>query len=226
MKRIIQLSLFLILFVNSGYAQKNIKEASFVDVQKEIPSIVLDMRYYGELNFIGKPIDGYLKPIALLTKKSVEKLKKVQLALKEENLGIKIFDAYRPQRAVDHFVRWAKDEKDTLMKQAYYPNVCKKDLFKLEYIAAKSGHSRGSTLDLTLINLETNEPLDMGSSYDFFGEISWPFNNSITPAQKHHRLVLRKVMVENGFKPYKCEWWHFTLKNEPFPDTYFDFPVE
>ena len=226
MSRFVHLYIVFLFYGFSSFGQIVIRPKSFVDIQKEIPSIILDIRYFGENNFIGKPIDGYSKPIAILTKDAVDKLKMVQLQLKERNLGLMVYDAYRPQRAVDHFVRWAKDEKDTLMKAMFYPSVAKKDLFKLEYIAEKSGHSRGSTLDVTLIKLDSGEPLDMGSSYDFFDKISWPFNNSITPDQMQNRLLLRKLMVENNFKPYQCEWWHFTLKHEPYPDTYFNFLVE
>jgi len=199
---------------------------SFEEVEKVIPSIKLEVRYYGNHNFIGKRIDGYLKPKVFLTKEALVQLKKVQEDLKEFDLGMKIYDAYRPQRAVDHFVTWANDEKDTLMKQEFYPNVQKKNLFKLDYIASKSGHSRGSTVDLTLISLRTGEQLDMGSPYDFFGKISWPFHKSISKEQKAHRMLLRTLMISNGFKPYVCEWWHFTLEKEPFPNTYFDFEIK
>jgi D-alanyl-D-alanine dipeptidase len=212
--------------IGVSYCQNNVKPDSFKEIQKEIPSIELDIRYFGNHNFIGIPIEGYLQPIALLTKEALEKLKNVQKQLELQNLGLKIFDGYRPQRAVNHFVRWAKNEKDTLMKAEFYPAVAKKDLFRLDYIAAKSGHSRGSTVDLTIINLDSRIPLDMGSPYDYFDTISWPFEKSITPKQQSNRLLLRKVMVENNFKPYQSEWWHFTLKNEPYPITYFDFLVE
>jgi D-alanyl-D-alanine dipeptidase len=141
-------------------------------------------------------------------------------------LGLKIFDAYRPQSAVDHFVRWSKNEKDTLMKAEFYPEIDKKDLFKLGYIAAKSGHSRGSTVDVTLVQLETGKELDMGSSYDFFGKASWPFDRSAIGIIRKNRLLLRGLMLKNDFKPYQSEWWHFTLKEEPYPTTYFNFPVE
>ena len=217
------LSFFLFSF---SYSQIDVRPEAFVEIQKEIPNIELEIRYFGSHNFIGSPIDGYKKPIALLTKEAVKKLKIVQKKLNDEGLGLKIYDAYRPQRAVDHFVRWAKDENDTLMKKEFYPTVAKKDLFRLEYIAEKSGHSRGSTVDVTLIYLDSGKELDMGSPYDFFDKISWPFEKSISKDQQSNRLLLRKVMVENNFKPYKCEWWHFTLKNEPYPNTYFDFLVE
>ncbi len=199
---------------------------SFDEVINVIPTVKFEVRYYGSHNFIGRRIDGYQKPKVFLTKKALVQLKKVQEELRDFGLGIKIFDAYRPQQAVNHFVRWAKNEKDTLMKTEFYPNVKKKDLFRLDYIASKSGHSRGSTIDLTLISLETGEELDMGSAYDFFGKISWPFYKNISKEQKAHRMLLQTLMLSNGFKPYVCEWWHFTLKNEPFPDTYFDFEIK
>ena len=199
---------------------------SFDEVINVIPTVKFEVRYYGSHNFIGRRIDGYQKPKVFLTKKALVQLKKVQEELRDFGLGIKIFDAYRPQQAVNHFVRWAKNEKDTLMKTEFYPNVKKKDLFRLDYIASKSGHSRGSTIDLTLILLETGEELDMGSVYDFFGKISWPFYKNISKEQKAHRMLLQTLMLSNGFKPYVCEWWHFTLKNEPFPDTYFDFEIK
>tara|TARA_B100000809_G_scaffold237763_1_gene257840 strand:- start:7603 stop:8301 length:699 start_codon:yes stop_codon:yes gene_type:complete len=222
------ISFFYFIFFLSyiTQAQENSMPEGFVEIQKEIPSVVLDIRYFGKNNFIGRPIDGYIKPIALLAKEAIKQLKNIQKQLKEDNLGLKIYDAYRPQRSVDHFVRWASDEKDTLMKTEFYPTVAKKDLFKLEYIAAKSGHSRGSTVDLTIVYLDSGIELDMGSPYDFFDKISWPFDRSITQKQESNRLLLRKVMVENNFKPYQCEWWHFTLKKEPYPNTYFDFFVE
>ncbi len=141
-------------------------------------------------------------------------------------MGLKLFDAYRPQQAVNHFVRWAKVLNDTLMKQSYYPDVPKSELFKRGYIASKSGHSRGSTVDLTLIDLDTGNELDMGSPYDFFGVQSHPFYKKITDKQRKNRMLLRRVMLKNGFKPYENEWWHFTLRDEPFPNQYFDFPVK
>ena len=141
-------------------------------------------------------------------------------------LSLKIFDAYRPQQAVDHFVRWAEAVNDTLMKQYYYPDVKKLDLFRRGFIASKSGHTRGSTVDLSIVDVKTNKELDMGSSYDFFGEASHPFFKNITPNQKKNRMLLRNIMIKNGFIPYDNEWWHFTLKEEPYPTTYFNFTIE
>lgn len=218
---------YLMFFLSySLQAQVELRPDGFVEIQKEIPSVILEIRYFGTHNFIGKQIEGYHSPIAILSKEALVHLKKAQNELNEINLGLKIFDAYRPQRAVDHFVRWAKDKNDTLMKTEFYPDIAKKDLFKLEYIAEKSGHTRGSTVDVTLIELKSGKEIDMGSPYDFFGIISRPFDNTVSDKQRKNRLLLRKVMLENGFKPYQSEWWHFTFKKEPYPDTYFNFPVE
>lgn len=217
------MQVILILGIQFLQAQKVSKPDFFVELSEEIPSVVLEMRYFSKNNFIGTVIDGYQKPKAYLTKQACEKLKEASKDFFKLGYRIKIFDAYRPQRSVDHFVRWAKDEKDTLMKAIYYPRVAKKDLFKLDYIASKSGHTRGSTLDLTLVDAKTGKEIDMGSPYDFFGKISWPFAQSISETQKQNRMLLRKIMLANGFRPYVCEWWHFTLVNEPFPNSYFNF---
>lgn len=189
-------------------------------------TIQSELRYITHNNFIGKPIDGYLNNRLIISTPTANALNKVQEKLTDFGLSLKIFDAYRPQQSVDHFVQWAKVLNDTLMKQQYYPNVAKKDLFKLDYIAAKSGHTRGSTVDLTIIDIKTGKELDMGSSYDFFGESSHPFYPGITKEQRSNRFLLRNLMLEAGFKPYAKEWWHFTLKNEPFPKTYFNFPIK
>jgi D-alanyl-D-alanine dipeptidase len=153
-------------------------------------------------------------------------LKLVQQNLIKQGYSLKIFDSYRPQQAVNHFVRWAKVLSDTLMKREYYPKVPKRELFKRGFIASKSGHTRGSTIDLTIVDIKTNKEIDMGSAYDFFGEKSHPYYKNITEKQKGNRMLLRRLMLKNNFKPYENEWWHFTLKNEPFPKTYFNFPVE
>ncbi|MBL4604370.1 MAG: M15 family metallopeptidase [Flavobacteriaceae bacterium] len=189
-------------------------------------TIKSELRYITHNNFIGKPIDGYKKSTIIVSTPTATALKLVQLKLAEFGLSLKIYDAYRPQQAVDHFVRWAKVLNDTIMKQQYYPNVAKKDLFKLDYIAAKSGHTRGSTVDLTIIDIQTGKELDMGSSYDFFGTPSHPHYPNLTKEQRSNRFLLRNLMLEAGFKPYAKEWWHFTLRNEPYPETYFNFPIE
>lgn len=197
-------------------------------MDEAIPSLQLDIRYFSNNNFIGEPIAGYLQPKAILTREAALALGSVQKDLADFELGLKIFDAYRPQRAVDHFIRWAKDLQDERMKKEYYPEVDKRTLFKEGYIAARSGHSRGSTVDLTIISLNTatNEEIDMGSHFDFFGPVSWPNSPVPTADQRAHRQLLRLLMEKHGFVPYPQEWWHFTLKNEPYPETYFDFPIQ
>lgn len=217
-------AILLFIFSLISYSQKLPKEFVYLsDVDK---SIQKELRYLSTNNFIGKRIDGYKNNCVIVTKTSAIALKKVQKILALKGLGLKIFDAYRPQQAVDHFVRWAKVLNDTLMKQQYYPKVPKSELFNQGFIASKSGHTRGSTIDLTIVDLRTGLELDMGSPYDFFGAQSHPFYKSLSKKQIENRLLLRKVMLENGFKPYDNEWWHFTLKNEPFPNTYFNFPIE
>ena len=200
----------------------------FVYIDVVIPDIKLELRYHTGHNFVGERIDGYFKPRGILTYKAAEALAKVQQELRPFGLGLKIFDAYRPQRAVDHFVRWAEDLADTQTKAEFYPNTEKKNLFRDKYIAARSSHTRGSTVDLTIVSLDEatgDSSLDMGSGYDFFGSESWPHYADITIAQRAHRLLLRTLMIRFGFKPYAKEWWHFTLVDEPFPYTWFDFPV-
>jgi len=222
------LSILLILTFLIG-TNKNSQDPlpeGFVYVKELIPDIALDIRYAGSYNFVGKPIRGYKQPRAILSKPAAEALQEVQLEL--ENIGycLKIFDAYRPQRAVNHFMEWAKIENDTSMKREFYPDIDKKDLFDLGYIATKSGHSRGGTVDLTLIDANTGEELNMGGTYDFFGEISHHDTSQITPSQKQNRELLKRTMSKHGFRSYAQEWWHYTLRMEPYPDTYFDFEVE
>lgn len=198
--------------------------SDFVSVTDILPEVILDIRYYSSNNFIGEKIDGYEEPVALLTKKAALALKNAGEEIKKQGLCFKIFDAYRPQMAVDHFVRWAEDLDDVKMKEAFYPEVSKKDLFALGFIAKHSGHSRGSTVDLTLCNIEGQKELDMGGTFDFFGDISHSDYTDLSKEQLDNRRLLREVMVNNGFMPLKEEWWHYTLKDEPYPDTYFKFP--
>lgn len=197
----------------------------FVYLENIAPTIHVELRYLSNNNFIGKPINGYKSNCIITTTKTAKSLKNIQQELLKKGLSLKIFDAYRPQQAVDHFVKWARVLKDTLMKKEYYPNVPKLELFTRGYIASKSGHSRGSTVDLTIIDTNTSKELDMGSAYDFFGVESHPFHNEISKKQKENRMLLRKIMLANSFKPYENEWWHFTLKNEPFPKKYFNFSI-
>ena len=216
----------MLFYTNQFRAQVYQFPEAFEFIETEIGDVVLDIRYHGKHNFIGSRIDGYESDKPVITKQALKHLVVIQEELSREGLGLKIFDAYRPQRAVDHFVRWSLDVNDTLMKHEFYPNLTKDKLFEKEYIAYRSGHSRGSTVDLTLVSKSTGEELDMGSAYDFFGEISWPFTKEISEEQRANRMLLRRTMLSNGFKPYDQEWWHFTLEEEPFPDTYFDFVVE
>ncbi len=188
-------------------------------------TIKSELRYLNSNNFIGKKINGYFDNCVIVTKETADALHTVQTILSKKGLSLKIFDAYRPQQAVNHFVKWAKVLNDTLMKKEYYPEVPKSELFKKGYIASKSGHTRGSTVDLTIIDRKTGKELDMGSPYDFFGIESHPFYKKINKPQKANRLYLRQLMLANNFKPYDNEWWHFTLKQEPFPKTYFNFPI-
>ncbi|MCO7225635.1 M15 family metallopeptidase [Pleionea sp. CnH1-48] len=198
----------------------------FSDIEAEIPGAMIELRYITNHNFVGNKVDGYLTARGILSSKAVAALKNVQKDLRRFDLGIKVFDAYRPQRAVDHFVRWAKDLSDQKTKSIYYPDVEKSQLFALDYIASRSGHTRGSTLDLTLISLSSGDELDMGSGFDFFGKESWPEHKELTLQQRANRMLLQTVMVKHGFLPYPKEWWHFTLSNEPYPETYFDFAIE
>jgi D-alanyl-D-alanine dipeptidase len=222
----------------------------FVDVAKHIPSVKMDIRYYTTHNFVGERIDGYNAPKCLLTARAANALKKVEDDLGPFSMSLKIYDCYRPQRAVDHFVRWARDTGDIRTKKEFYPTVDKSRLFKDGYIAQRSGHSRGSTVDLTIIPIpaaadEAFKPgqelfpcflsaavrfgdssLDMGTGFDCFHARAHTANTEILPDQRVNRLLLRSLMEKHGFVNYDLEWWHFTLKNEPFPDTYFDFPIE
>ena len=201
----------------------------FVYADETIPALRLDLRYAGAHNFVGERIDGYRKPRCILTREAAEALKKVQEELRPCGLGLKVFDAYRPQMAVDHFVRWTRTVEDTRMKAEFYPDVDKKDLFQDGYIAAKSSHSRGSTVDLTIVSLrgeDADRELDMGSGFDYFGLRSWPDSSLVQSPPRAHRVLLRMVMEKYGFRPYPQEWWHFTLKREPWPETYFNFPVQ
>ena len=138
---------------------------------------------------------------------------------------LKIFDAYRPARAVKHFVLWGIEDLDLRMKPYFYPDLEKQELFRQGYIAKQSSHSRGSTVDLTLFDMKTGQELDMGSPFDLFSEISHPDNKSVTVEQYNNRVLLQNAMIRSGFVPISCEWWHFTLADEPYPETYFDFPV-
>ena len=201
------------------------RPASFVDVSTMVPNLVVDMRYLGADNFVGKPIDGYEKPVCYLTREAAAALAEVARDFAPQGLAIKAFDCYRPVRAVAHFVRWAQDLRDQARKSTYYPQVDKRDLFRDGYIAARSGHSRGSTLDMTLVRRADGKEVDMGTPFDFFSPRSAPSDKSVGAQAQANRRLLADAMRRRGFVPYSKEWWHFTLEKEPVPDTYFDFPV-
>ena len=226
-------------------ATSNTDDSSqFVTLTDVVPDAILEIRYFSTYNFVGARIDGYEQPTALLTRQAADSLQAVSKELISMGYRLKIYDAYRPQKAVDHFMRWAEAFTDTLMKPYFYPDLDKTRLFPEEYICERSGHTRGSTLDLTLFDMNTEKEVDMGGTFDWFGPESHPdfcgnpdtgeytgdnskspANRSITAEQFANRMLLRKVMISHGFKPFETEWWHFTLSNEPFPDTYFTFPV-
>lgn len=199
--------------------------ASFVSVSEAIPDVILEIRYYSTFNFIGDRIDGYEQPVALLTQEAAARLKEAGAELAAKGYRLKIYDAYRPQKAVDHFVRWAEDPGDIRMKEYFYPDLDKSVLIPQGYIAGHSGHSRGSTVDLTLFDMQAQKDADMGSPFDFFGEISHPDYRGITSEQYANRMLLQECMIRHGFSPIDTEWWHFTLAGEPYPDTFFTFPV-
>lgn len=198
----------------------------FVHLSEVAPDAVIDARYAGEDNFVGRPVDGYRRNTVILTRPAAEALAKVSETLAGFGLGLKVFDGYRPQPAVDHFVRWAADLSDQSTKSRHYPDVDKSRLFEEGYIAERSGHSRGSTVDLTVIDLKTGAELPMGTPFDYFGPESWPSNTDLPVEQRAFRALLQQVMMRHGFRPLQEEWWHFTLENEPYPETYFEFPVE
>lgn len=241
--------LFPLMSVDSSESQHKVPDG-FVDIKDVIPDIVLDIRYYTEHNFVAERVDGYHAPKCYLTKKAAYALSKVQEDLRPFSLSLKIYDCYRPQKAVNHFVRWAKDIDDTRTKKKFYPTVDKKNLFKDGYIAEKSSHSRGSTVDLTIVPLPVPEQevyiagqplyecylpfeyrfkdnsIDMGTEFDCFHELAHTENKNVGLQQRTNRLVLKLLMEKHGFKNYEKEWWHFTLKDEPFPDKYFDFEIK
>ena len=199
--------------------------SGFVTLGDYVPGIVQEIRYYSTFNFIGDRIDGYEEPCALATIEAARALKAAAAELNVQGYRLKVFDAYRPATAVKHFVLWGIEDQDLRMKPFFYPDLAKQELFVKGYIASQSSHSRGSTVDLTLLDMTTGKEVDMGSPFDFFGELSHPDYRGITDEQYNNRMMLQQAMVRNGFVPIDCEWWHFTLENEPYPDTYFDFPV-
>ncbi|HLO26964.1 MAG TPA: M15 family metallopeptidase [Geobacteraceae bacterium] len=222
------LSAGLLPGIAMGGEQPEQLPSGFVYVDTVIPDIRIELRYATTHNFVGERIDGYLQPRCILTREAAVALRQVQEELRPFGLGLKVFDAYRPQRAVDHFVRWARDPGATRTKGEFYPVVSKEKLFEEEYISDRSGHSRGSTVDATIVPLQGEPPvreLDMGTGFDFFGPESWPLYARMAPYQRANRMLLQTVMKKHGFRPYAKEWWHFTLEHEPFPETYFNFPI-
>ena len=199
--------------------------SGFVVLADYVPHIVQEIRYYSTYNFIGERIDGYEEPCALLTIEAARALKSAANELMVQGYRLKVFDAYRPARAVKHFVLWGIEDQDIRMKPYFYPELEKQELFARGYIAKQSSHSRGSAVDLTLLDMETGKEVDMGSPFDLFSEVSHPDFRGIAPEQYENRMLLQKTMVRCGFAPIGCEWWHFALVNEPYPDTYFAFPV-
>ena len=199
--------------------------SGFVLLADAVPGIIQEIRYYSTYNFIGDRIDGYEEPCALLTIEAARALKAVSNAVNAQGYRLKVFDAYRPACAVRHFVLWGIEDLDLRMKPYFYPELDKTALFELGYIARQSSHSRGSTVDLTLLDMRTGREVDMGSPFDLFSDISHPDSRAVTDEQYENRMRLQNAMTRAGFQPYDCEWWHFTLRNEPYPDIYFEFPV-
>lgn len=236
------------LFLSVNIYSQDIPEG-FIEIREVIPDIILDLRYLTNHNFLGVPVDGYEAEKCYITKVAADSLAKVQDELRKFNLSLKIYDAYRPQQAVDHFVRWAKDLSDTLTKKEFYPTIDKSRLFVDGFIAEKSGHSRGSTVDLTIVPLPSpiqpdfkienqcecyksiyerykDNSIDMGTGFDCFDSLSHTESKELTPQQRANRLLLKSLMDKYGFKNLAEEWWHFTLRIEPFPKTYFNFVIE
>lgn len=218
---------FVVLWTSQSQAQVShrMPEGFVVCSSALLPNIKLDLRYHSAHNFVGDTINAYEDHVLIMTERTALALKSVCEELRYQGLGILVYDAYRPQIAVDHFVAWSKAPGDTITKNEFYPNLPKNVLFDQGYISSKSGHSRGSTVDLTVFDMKTGLPLDMGSPFDFFEAISWYKSSEISESQQKNRDLLHNIMVKHGFRGYDKEWWHFTLRNEPFPDTYFDFPI-
>ena len=215
---IIVLCAFYYIFLNNNL------EDGFVYLNDIDDSIIVDLKYYSSENFTGRFVDGYLANKAILTNEAGLALSNAQKDFNKLGYSLILYDAYRPQSAVDFFVRWSTNLNDTLFKNLYYPDIKKSNLFKLGYIAYKSGHSRGSTIDVSLVDITTNKEIDMGTIFDYFGIESHTFYDNLTENQKANRLLLYEIMSNNGFQNYSKEWWHYTLKNEPF-QKYFDFLI-
>ena len=225
MKKIFLISFAFIMFGQIGFASEiSYDKSGFLPVSKVIDDVCYDIRYYSNYNFTGKRIEGYKAPVAYMTKEALNALKVASDDLRKQGYRLLIWDTYRPQKAVNNFVSWINDPND-IGNKSFYPNLNKSDLLKGQYIMEKSGHTRGSTVDLTLIKIDGGF-VDMGGTFDLFSEISHPDYKKLTKKQKKNRKILYDAMTKAGFKNIDSEWWHFTLKNEPYPDTYFDFDVE
>ena len=219
--------LLVFTFTNISFASVSATDSSdFVVITDVVPDAIMEVRYYTLYNFIGDRVRGYEEPVALVTRETAYALREVNNELLPMGYTIKIFDAYRPQMAVDHFVEWARDLNDVRMQKYFYPEENKANLFIHGYIASRSGHSRGSTVDLTLYDLRNQCDIDMGGTFDYFGYQSYPDFPDLTEQQKQNRRLLRSVMYKHGFRGIDTEWWHFTLNNEPFPNQYFNFTVK
>jgi len=250
MRRLVLLMFLLLAAPASADVVKQAPPGAFVSLHDVDPSIIVEMRYLTNHNFMGRRVPGYRENVCLLTKQTAEALVRVQKVLREDGYSLKVYDCYRPQRSVDSFVRWGKDLSDQRMKAEFYPRVRKARVFKEGYIATQSGHSRGSTVDLTLVRLPAGKQeryhrgdrlrdcagprrkrfrdntIDMGTGYDCFDVKSHPYSRAFRGKVRRNRLALRKPMIAAGFKGLETEWWHFTLRDEPYPETYFDFPME
>ena len=219
-----RLFIIILLGFSTVFFNNNLEDG-FVYLKDIDDSIIVDLKYYSSENFTGQLVEGYHSNTAILTNEAASALSNAQDDFNKLGYSLILYDAYRPQRAVDFFVQWSKNLNDTINKRIYYPNIKKSELFKLGYIAYKSGHSRGSTVDVSLVEISTNNELDMGTIFDYFGIESHTFFNDISETQKSNRLILYEIMSNNGFKNYSKEWWHFTLENEPYKK-YFDFLVK
>lgn len=236
----------------SSALSKEARDKGFVYLHEVDPTIIASVRYYTNENFLGRRIKGYKKAVVIMTQQAAQALKRVQTAVKKDGYSLVVYDAYRPQEAVNNFMVWADDIADQVKKSEYYPRINKADVFELQYVSKRSGHSRGSTVDLTLIKLDSQPhaiqkksrqlldgftvlflddgTVDMGSSFDLFDVASHFENNLVEQKFKTRRTYLKSIMEQHGFKNMPEEWWHFTLKNEPYPaqldDSYFNFPIE
>lgn len=225
MKKILLTLLVLFSFVQISFASKiSYDKSDFAPVSSVIYDAAYDMRYYSANNFTGNRIRGYKAPVAYMTKEALKALSIAAADLRNQGYRLLIWDTYRPQKAVDNFVEWINNPNDEGDK-SFYPELKKSDLLAGQYIMAKSGHTRGSTVDLTIIKKDGGF-VDMGGTFDLFSEISHPDYKKLTKKQKQNRKILRDAMIKAGFNPLDSEWWHYTLKNEPYPDTYFNFDVK